>query len=69
MASSYYRKSQGAIICYSITDKESFYHWGEWMKRAKKHWLENCQYMLVGNKWDLEEEREIEYEEGENEAK
>ncbi len=64
MSQSYYRNASGALIVYSITAKESFKKLPEWIKRVKEGWLPDWQIMLLGNKWELKQERAIEYEDG-----
>ena len=46
---------------YDITDKDSFAKVTEWMSEVDKHASENISRILVGNKVDLEDKREVTY--------
>ena len=61
-----YRNSSLAIIIYSVNNKNSFQHVETWLKDLKLKSSKNIKIILVGNKCDLEKERKISYEEGEN---
>ena len=61
-----YRNISLAIILYSVTNKNSFQHIETWMKELKNNSDKNIKIILVGNKSDLDKERKITYEEGEN---
>jgi len=61
---SYYRGAQGAIIVYDITSKESFSKVGGWLDDIRGMADANTQIALVGNKSDLEEEREVSTQSG-----
>eukprot|EP00828_Plagiopyla_frontata_P035218 TRINITY_DN4611_c0_g1_i3.p1 TRINITY_DN4611_c0_g1~~TRINITY_DN4611_c0_g1_i3.p1 ORF type:complete len:183 (-),score=42.42 TRINITY_DN4611_c0_g1_i3:183-731(-) len=65
----YYKGAQGIILTYSITDRESFTHIENWMNQIRKHAGENVQQIIVGNKADLGEERQVQFSEGEALAK
>jgi small GTP-binding protein len=66
LISAIYRNSSLAIIIYSITNKNSFQHVETWIRDLKTNSNKNPKIILVGNKSDLENERKISYEEGEN---
>ncbi|XP_065573068.1 ras-related protein Rab-21-like [Artemia franciscana] len=55
----YYRDSQGAILVYDITDKESFKRVQNWIKELRKMLGEEVCILIAGNKIDLESERAI----------
>jgi len=65
----YYRDSNGAIICYDITNQESFDACRFWIKDIERHAPVNINKMLVGLKSDLGQLREVEYSKGEQFAK
>ena len=52
-------------MTYDITDRDSFAKVSEWMSEVDKHAQENISRILVGNKKDLEDQRQGPY----NEAK
>ena len=69
MTKIYYKNSSCAFIVYDITEKDSFNHVESWINECKKVAPESILLILIGNKSDLEESREISYEEGEKLAK
>ena len=60
-------KSQGGFIIYDITKRESFENVDKWFRVLRKN-LRNSPIILLGNKSDLNEEREVTEEEGKNKA-
>ena len=62
----YYKKSHGVIIAFSVDSKESFESVSSWLSYVGK-WIEDVTetiqeitpIMLVGNKMDLVDEREV----------
>ena len=63
LISSYYRESALAMVVYSINSRESFIHINEWLNEIKKYSSPDVKIILIGNKSDLEDEREVSYEE------
>ena len=59
----FYRESSLVIMVYSINNKESFENISEWLKEIKTSSNSNAKLFLIGNKNDLEKEREVSYEE------
>lgn len=74
ITTSYYKASQGLILMYDITKRESFDNVGNWIDNVKDS-LEDNEYLIVllGNKLDLAqakpESREVTSEEAENYCK
>ena len=66
---SYFQSSQGLLVVYDITDKDSFENINFWMENIKKNAPENVKLILVGNKCDLANERKVTIEDGENKAR
>ena len=52
----YYKNSACALICYDITNMESFVNIKVWAEECKTNAPKNILIVLVGNKSDLEEE-------------
>ena len=65
----YYRSSHGFIYVYDITSKESFENLDMWINLTNENCGTNAINFLIGNKSDLEKEREVSKEEGEEFAK
>ena len=64
ITSSYYKGAHGIIVTYDITDRESFTAVENWMNEVEKHASDNISRILVGNKSDLEDARQVTFEEG-----
>lgn len=58
----YIRGASIIFLVYDITKKETFAHLPDWIKFINN--IENTNIIIVGNKIDLEESREINFEEG-----
>ena len=65
----FYRKTNLVVISYAIDNKQSFKHVINWVNEAKLECDKKCKFFLIGNKVDLESEREVLKEEGEKMAK
>uniref|UniRef100_H3B6K5 RAB19, member RAS onco family n=1 Tax=Latimeria chalumnae TaxID=7897 RepID=H3B6K5_LATCH len=59
---SYYRSAHGAIIAYDITRRVSFESVTHWLHEVEKFGAANVILMLIGNKSDLAERREVLFE-------
>ena len=66
LTKNFYRKADGIIIVYDITNKESFEKVQDWVKSVYDNSdnYKEIQMIIVGNKLDLEEKREVSKEEG-----
>jgi Ras-related protein Rab-2A len=62
----YYKSSTCAFIVYDITDKKSFENVLTWLNECRDMCYKDILICLIGNKIDLEEQREVSYEEGKN---
>ncbi len=59
-----YKSSHGLILVYDITRMQSFNNINKWLQTIKEENDENVKLILVGNKSDLENEREVHITEG-----
>ena len=66
LITNFYRSSSLAIIVYSINSQETFDNVEKWLKELRSHSNPDVKVFLIGNKTDLEEEREVTTEQGEN---
>ncbi|THU56220.1 hypothetical protein C4D60_Mb11t15000 [Musa balbisiana] len=66
LTSSYYRGSQGIILVYDVTKRETFTNLADvWVKEVELYSTNrNCVKVLVGNKVDKEADRMVTREEG-----
>ena len=69
ITSSYYKGSHGCFIVYDITNESSFNNVEKWYEYVQKEAGKNISIILVGNKCDLENERKISKEKGQEKAK
>ena len=63
----YYNGSNGILLVFDITDKNSFDNLNFWLYELEKNCnLNNLYIFLVGNKTDLKKERKVSYDEAKN---
>jgi len=62
----YYKGAVGALLVYDITNKETFNHLETWLNEIKENGDKDVTIILVGNKCDLENQRQVTYDEGKN---
>ena len=63
MAPLYYRGASAAAIVYDITSKESFAKAKYWVKELQKNASQEIVIILVGNKCDMDSDRDVSLEE------
>jgi len=63
LAPMYYRNANAALCVYDITSRNSFAKAQDWIKELKKQAPSDIVVALVGNKLDLEDNREVQLEE------
>ena len=66
LITNFYRNSSLAMMVYSINSKESFDNVEMWLRELRTHSNPDVKVFLIGNKSDLEAEREVTTEQGEN---
>ena len=59
-----YRNATLGILVYSVCSRESFNNLNIWIEQLKKFALPNSKIILIGNKCDDEQNRQVSYEEG-----
>ena len=64
ITSSYYKGARGAIIVYDITNDDSFHNVESWMNEVVKKGKKDIQFLLLGNKSDLVNDRLVSEEKG-----
>ena len=69
ITSSYYKGAKGAIIVYDITNEDSFNNVESWMNEVTKKGKTDMQFLLVGNKKDLVNDRKVTEQKGIDKAK
>ena len=69
ITSAYYKGAKGAFIVYDITSKITFDSVDKWIQDLNLYGDKNIIILLIGNKSDLEDKREVKREDGEEKAK
>ena len=64
ITSSYYKGAKGAIIVYDLTNEDSFNNVESWMNEVIKKGQKDMQFLLLGNKKDLVNDRRVTEERG-----
>ena len=68
ITSIYYKGAKGALIVYDITSKSSFDNIDKWLCEIRDKTSKDIKLMIIGNKIDLKELREVNDEEALNKA-
>ncbi|KAK8791287.1 hypothetical protein WA171_002234, partial [Blastocystis sp. BT1] len=64
ITTSYVRGSEGILLVYDVTDRNSFESISSWMEQISQHADSSVNKILIGNKCDLEAQRAVSTEEG-----
>lgn len=65
----YYRNAVGAFVVYDVTNRSSFDNLELWISDFKTHGRPDVRIMIVANKCDLHEERQVTIQQGLNWAR
>ena len=65
LITNFYRNSSLAVIVYAINSKDSFEDIEMWLRELRTHSSPDVKVFLIGNKVDLEDEREVRKEDAE----
>ena len=64
VVSTYFRGAHGILLLYDVTNRDSFKNLESWLIEIEKNAKEKVLKILIGNKCDLTDDREITTEEG-----
>ena len=64
LAANYIKKANGILLVYDISEHSTFENIGMWMESITEEKGDKLPIVLVGNKADLTDERQVTYEEG-----
>lgn len=64
ITTAYYRGANGVILMYDITNRSTFENVVGWMRTLNNYASNRIKVILVGNKIDMESNRQVSYEEG-----
>jgi len=68
ITTAYYRGAHGILLVYDITNRASFNNITNWMQQLEQHATGGVSKILVGNKSDLDDSRQISFQEGKDRA-
>ena len=68
ITSAYYKGAKGSFVVYDITNKTSFESIDKWISDVRASADKKLTIVVIGNKCDLEEQRKVTKQEGENKA-
>ena len=63
LITNFYRNASLAMMVYSIDSRESFLHINQWLKEVRLQSHPDVKIILIGNKSDLKDERQVTYQE------
>ena len=66
ISANFIQRADGVILMYDITNRDSFEKISTWMNDIFKYKEKDFPVILVGNKYDLENERKVSKEEGQS---
>lgn len=66
---SYIRDSSVAVVVYDVTNRQSFLNTARWIEEVRSERGADVIIVLVGNKTDLVDKRQVSIEEGDNKAR
>jgi len=69
LTKAYYRGASGVVLIYDVTDERSFNNISRWIRSIDQNADDVVDKILVGNKVDLEDRREVSTAKGEKLAK
>lgn len=69
ITASFYKGAKGAFIVFDITNKDTFENIDKWVSNVTSQADKGAAIVLIGNKTDLEDEREVTVEEAQEKAK
>eukprot|EP00756_Hemistasia_phaeocysticola_P023092 Hpha_TRINITY_DN15870_c3_g5::TRINITY_DN15870_c3_g5_i2::g.187473::m.187473 len=63
VASSFYRSADGILLCFDLTQRETFHALPQWLVRVREHSPNSAPCVLIGCKSDLRSQRQVSREE------
>lgn len=69
ITNAYYKGAKGALLVFDISKRESFTNINKWIDQLKMNGESDLIILLIGNKVDLEHERQVSVQEAEEFAK
>ncbi|MFH4983027.1 hypothetical protein AB6A40_009736 [Gnathostoma spinigerum] len=66
ITTAYYRGAMGIMLVYDITNEKSFENIKNWIRNIEEHASSDVEKMIIGNKCDMEERRQVSRDRGEH---
>ncbi|CAF3254651.1 unnamed protein product [Rotaria socialis] len=66
ITTAYYRGAMGIMLVYDITSEKSFDNIKNWIRNIEEHASAEVERMLIGNKCDMQDKRQVSREKGEH---
>lgn len=64
ITTAYYRGAMGIMLVYDITNEKSFSNIKNWIRNIEEHATSDVEKMILGNKCDMEDRRQVSKEQG-----
>ncbi|XP_013413854.1 ras-related protein Rab-10 [Lingula anatina] len=64
ITTSYYRGAMGIMLVYDITNARTFENISKWLRNIDEHANEDVEKMILGNKCDMDDKRQVPKERG-----
>ena len=64
IANNFFQKAHGVLLVYDVTSRASFMSLEKWVENIKSHAPKEAKFILIGNKTDKIDSREVSAEEG-----
>lgn len=65
ITTAYYRGAMGIMLVYDVTNEKSFDNIKNWIRNIEEHASSDVEKMILGNKCDIQDRRQVSRERGE----
>lgn len=65
ITTAYYRGAMGIMLVYDVTNEKSFENIKNWVRNIEEHAASDVEKMILGNKCDIEDKRQVTKDRGE----
>ena len=65
ITTAYYRGAMGIMLVYDVTNEKSFDNIKNWIRNIEEHASSDVEKMILGNKCDIQDRRQVSKERGE----
>jgi len=69
ITTSYYRGAMGIMLVYDVTSAKTFDNISKWLRNIAEHATQDVEKMILGNKCDMDDKRQVPRERGETIAR